>query len=174
MRAEKQWLLDEIKTLIGESKSMFVTRYMRIPPNDSWELRENLAKKEGLFEVVKKRIFLKALEDTGVETKGEKFDGHIGVVFIKEDTVGPAKVVCEYSKNHNNTVEVLFGYIEGQYYSADDVKTLSKLPAQEEMRAQFLSTLEAPMSQVLAVIQSLLTSLLYCLENKSQNEEQKG
>jgi len=174
MRAEKQWLLDEVKTLIEESKAMLVTRYTQIPPDDSWDFRETLAKKKSIYEVVKKRIFLKALKDAGVELEDEKFEGHIGVVFTQEDTVGPAKTVYEYSKEHNDAIEVLFGRIEGKYYSADDVKALSKLPSQEEMRAQFLSTLEAPMSQTLAVMQSLLTSPLYCLENKSQSEEQKG
>lgn len=174
MRAEKQWLLDEMKTLIEESKAMLVTRYTQIPPDDSWNFRETLAKKKGVFEVVKKRIFLKALKDAGIEVKDEKFDGHIGVVFTQDDTVGPTKTMYEYSKDHNDAIEVLFGRIEGQYYSADDVKALSKLSSQEEMRAQFLSTLEAPMSQTLAVIESLLTSPLYCLENKTQSEEQKG
>ena len=174
MRAEKQWLLDEMKSLIRDSKAILVTRYTQISPDDSWDFRTSLAKKDGLFEVVKKRIFLKALKDTGIEIKEEKLEGHIGVVFTKDDTIGPTKTVYEYSKDHNDTIEVLFGHIEGQYYSSEDVKALSRLPSQDEMRAQFLSTLEAPGSQTLAVLQSLLTSILYCLENKSKSEEQKG
>jgi large subunit ribosomal protein L10 len=173
MRAEKEWLLNEMKELIQESKGLLVTRYKQIPPNDSWAFRTSLAKKNGVFEVVKKRVFLKALKEAGIEIESKKLDGHIGVVFTQEDSIGPAKEVFEYGKNHQDAIEVVFGHIEGKYYSADDVVALSKLPSQDEMRAQFLSVLEAPMSQTLAVIESLLTSVMHCLENKTQSE-QKG
>ena len=53
------------------------------------------------------------------------------------------------------------------FCSASDVEQISKLPSKEEMRAQFLGTLEAPLSQTLGVIEALLTTVMHCLENKS-------
>jgi large subunit ribosomal protein L10 len=52
--------------------------------------------------------------------------------------------------------------------SASDVEQISKLPGKDEMRSQFLGTLEAPLAQTLSVLEALLTSVMYCLENKSQ------
>ena len=49
---------------------------------------------------------------------------------------------------------------------------MSKLPSKDEMRAQFLGTLEAPMAQTLAVMDALLTSVVHCLNNKVQLDEQ--
>ena len=122
---------------------MVVTRYKQIAPNDSWSLRENLAKNDSIFEVVKKRVFLKALKEAGINVKDHKLEGHIGVLFTKEDSVGPTKAVFEYSKANGDTLEVVFGHVDGQYCSAEDVKALSKLPSKDEMRAQLLSTFEA-------------------------------
>ena len=51
---------------------------------------------------------------------------------------------------------------------AEDVKAISELPSQDEMRAQFVGLLEAPMTQTLSVMQALLTSIMYCLENKAK------
>ncbi len=68
-------------------------------------------------------------------------------------------------------VEVVGGRFEGKMYTGADVEKLSNLPSKDEMRAQFLSVLEAPMSQTLAVMEALLTSVVYCLDNKSKQEE---
>ena len=57
------------------------------------------------------------------------------------------------------------------FIQASDVERLSKLPSKDEMRAQFLSVLEAPMSQTLAVMEALLTSVPYCLDNKCKQED---
>ena len=53
---------------------------------------------------------------------------------------------------------------------AADVEKLSKLPGKDEMRAQLLATFEAPMAQTVAVMQSALCCVLYCLENKAKKE----
>ena len=41
-------------------------------------------------------------------------------------------------------------------YNGADVKTLSELPSKDEMRAQLLATLEAPLSQTLSVMEALI------------------
>ena len=45
-----------------------------------------------------------------------------------------------------------------------------KLPAKDEMRAQLLGLFEAPMSQTLSTMESLLTSVMHCLENKKDKD----
>ena len=60
MRKEKQLLLDEIKEQLEKSQSMIITKYHRIDPSLSWEFRGELKKAGSDYEVVKKRIFLKA------------------------------------------------------------------------------------------------------------------
>ena len=67
MRDEKKLLLDEIKQKIDSSSAMIITRYDRLPPNLSWDFRDQLTKSGSLFEVVRKRIFLKAAEMSGIK-----------------------------------------------------------------------------------------------------------
>ncbi|MBI3508142.1 MAG: 50S ribosomal protein L10, partial [Chlamydiia bacterium] len=61
MRKEKQLLLNEIKEKIDGAKAIFVTRYEKLEPNTSWQLRDRLHQAGCLFEVVRKRVFLKAV-----------------------------------------------------------------------------------------------------------------
>jgi large subunit ribosomal protein L10 len=168
MRPEKQFLLDDIKDRIAASQAIVLARYKRLEPNASAAFRNDLAKFGGTLEVVKKRILVKAAQVAGVELDPALLQGHIAVVFAHQDPIETTKVIYQFCKANEEVLEVIGGRFEGAFCSASDVEQISKLPSKDEMRAQFLGTLEAPLSQTLAVIEALLTSVIYCLDNKSQ------
>lgn len=167
MRPEKQLLLNEIKDKIAGSKAIVIASYKRLEPNAASMFRTNLAKTGGGLEVVKKRVLIKAAQDAGVALDPALLQGHIAVVFANEDPVQTTKAVFQFRKENEEVLEVLGGRFEGAICSAQDVEQISKLPSKDEMRAQFLGTLEAPLSQTLSVIEALLTSVMHCLENKA-------
>lgn len=173
MRAEKQLLLEEIRERIAGGKSLILTRYQRLGANAATEFRRAVRKTGGEFEVMSKRLLVKAAERNGVSLNGVDLDGHIGVIIASEDAVAVSKVVFEFGKEREDAVAVIGGYIEGVLYDAEAVEKISKLPGLPEMRSQFLGLLEAPMAQTLAVLEALLTSVLYCLENKRKADETK-
>lgn len=171
MRPEKQFLLDEIKDKMDVSTALVFAKYQRLNPNLASKFRMLLNEKGGSYKVVRKRILLKAAKTSGFEIGAGALEGHIGVIFIEQDPVDVTKAVCQFQDENKDLFQVIGGRFEGQLCSANDVVAISKLPSQDEMRSQFLATLEAPMSQTLAVMEALLTSVMHCLENKSQSSE---
>lgn len=172
MRKEKQLLLDEIKDKIDASKAMIVTKYAKLEPNTSWELRDLLSKQESEFEVVKKRVFLKAAEMSGVKLDEKLLEGHIGVVFIgTEDAMKPTKAMLKFSEDSGDLIEVLCGQIEGKLVPGAEVVELSKLPSIDEMRATLLGLFTSPMSQLLAVMEALMAGPLSVIEQKSEQKD---
>src|SRR3989344_8401938 len=168
MRKEKPLLLNEIKQKIDASTAMIVTRYDRLEPNASWLFRELLAKSGSGFEVVRKRVFLKAAEQAGVQIDEALLTGHVGVVFVNQpDAMAPAKVVFKFSEENGKVLEVLCGQIEGKIVPGAEIEVLSKLPGIDEMRAILLALLTAPMSQTLAVLEAVMAGPLSVLEQKS-------
>jgi len=170
MRPEKSLLINEIKGMIDDSNVMIITSYPNLKPNQSWDFRAKLRESQSSFEVVKKKVFVKAAEKSGVELNVNDLSGHIGVVFAKGDGVAPSKTIFEFKKGVLEELNVISGWVDGAKFSPDRILELSKLPSQNEMRAQFLGLLEAPMSQTLSVMESLLTSILFCLEQKSKEQ----
>jgi large subunit ribosomal protein L10 len=168
MRPEKQLLLDEIKDKIAGSQAIVLASYKRLEPNAASAFRINLAKTGGSLEVVKKRVLIKAAETAGVALDPALLQGHIAVVFANQDPIETTKAVFQFRRENEEVLEVIGGRFEGSLCSAMDIEQISKLPSKDEMRSQFLGTLEAPLSQTLAVIDSLLTSVMHCLDNKSQ------
>lgn len=169
MRAEKQLLLDEIKEHIDQSQAIVLTKYGRLNPNLASAFRFLMDQVGGSFEVVKKRILIKAAQTAGINIDKAMLEGHVGVVFAKKDPIEVTKALYKFIKENEEIFHVLGGRFEGNLLTAADVEQISKLPSKDEMRAQFLGLLEAPMSQTLAVMEALLTSVIYCLDNKSQS-----
>ena len=160
MRKEKQLLLDEMKEKLDSAKAVIVARYKALEPNLSWSLRDQLAKVGGQLEVVRKRVFVKAAAQSGIKIDEALLQGHVGVVFVDQpDSLPSAKVLFAFSEENAKILEVLCGQVDGTMMSGADVETLSKLPGINEMRAEVIGLLIAPMAQMLSV-----------LEQKSQQE----
>lgn len=170
MREEKQLLLDEIKQKIEESKGFVIAGYKNFSAARSREFRDKMAEVGGEFEIVKKRVFIKAAETIGLKLNICDYEGHIGIVFAHQDVVSLAKNAVKFSEDNDKAVMLLGGQIDGALCNAEDVEAIAKLPGINELRAQFLGLLEAPMAQTIGAVQAVLTSILYCLEEKSKKE----
>jgi len=159
MRDEKQLLLNEIKEKIDGSDALIVAKYEKLKPNQSWVLRDQLAKTGGLFEVVRKRVFLKAAELSGIKIDESLLAGHVGVVFVKgTDAMASAKALLKFSQENSDVLQVLCGQIEGKLIPGSEVVYLSKLPGINELRAQFIALLVSPMAQMLSVVEAKIAA----------------
>lgn len=169
MRKEKQLLLDEIQEKIDAATAMIITRYDRMEPNASWEFRNQLAKQGSLFEVVRKRIFMKAAQNSGVALDESLLSGHIGVLFVNQtDAMAPTKTLFKFSEDNGDLFQVVCGQIEGKILPGKEVEVLSKLPGMDELRSQMLSLFTAPMSGLLGVMEAVMSGPLSILKQKSE------
>jgi large subunit ribosomal protein L10 len=165
MRQDKHLLLDEITESMNKFESFFVMRYEGLKANIANSFRREVLKQGGDVHVMRKRLLLKAAEAFGVTLDNVPLDGHIGVVFADEDPVTMLKSLIQFSKENGEAVKLVGGYAEKQVFDAQQVARLAELPSKPEMQAQLLGTLEAPLSQTLAVMDALVASAVYCLDN---------
>jgi len=170
MRPEKQLLLDEIQGQIEGHDAFVIMNYTGLDANMVNQFRCQIAESGGEVEMVRKRILVKAASAAGIELDLEQLPGHVSLVFGGKDAVQTTKTVFQLKKETGKSVNVIGGHFEGKFYNSEEVETLSKLPGKNEMRAQLLSVFEAPQQQTVAIMDSLLCSILYCMENKSKEE----
>ena len=168
MREEKQLLLDEITDKINASTGFIVANYQEFTSARAREFRNLLSEVDGEFEIVRKRVFLKAAESLGLKFELSQLTGHIGLIFANDDSTRLAKDAVKYSEENSNCVCMLGGRIDGEQCTGEEIIALAKLPGINELRAQMVGLLEAPMAQTVAVMQAALTSVLYCMEEKSK------
>ncbi len=169
MRKEKQLLLDEVKEKIDAAAALIITSYNKLEPNTSWQLREELKKSKSQFEVVKKRVFLKAAEMSNVKLDESLLSGHIGVVFVEQDDAMPsAKTLFKFSEENGALLQVVCASVEGKMLPGKEVEELSKLPTLDEMRAILIGLFTSPMSQMLSVMEAMVAGPLSVIEKKSE------
>jgi len=169
MRAEKQLLLDEIRDKISNSNGVFLARYQGLRAGAAESIRNTLREAGGDMEMVRKRIFIKAAAEAGVEFDPGVMEGHIALVFAGDDLVQTAKALVDFGKESGGAVEVLAARFDGQQYDAAAVTKLSKMPGIQELRAQLVGLFAAPMTQTVGTMQAVLTSLLYLVENRRES-----
>lgn len=171
MRQEKQYLLDAITEPMAKHGTFVIMKYQGVPANRVNQFRRDVSAIGGKVKMMRKRILVKAAAFAGIALNEEQLPGHIGLVFSGQDPIETTKLLFKFSQETDKAAEVIGGHIDGKLYNGKDVETLSKLPGKEEMRSQLLGTFEAPMAQTLAVMEALLSSVVYCLDNKSKQEK---
>lgn len=171
MRQEKQLHLDAIKEQIDQYGSFLIMSYLGLTANAAHKLRREVAKCGGAVEVLPKRMLTIAAKEAGVELNTDDLPGHIGVVFAGEDPVETTKVVFEFRKSYQDNIQFVGGHIDGSVLDGGQVEKLSQLPGKQQMRADFLAVLQAPLVQTVSTMNALLTSVLFALDNKSKKSE---
>ena len=170
MRPEKQLLLDAVKDQIKETNGFVLVSYENMSANLNFDFRQAILENGGSLCVVKKRIFLKAASESGIAIDEATLLGHLGVIYSGEDIVKTAKIVRKYEQDYSKILKILSARFEGKICSPQEVEEISRLPNEDGMRAQFLSTLVAPMSGTLGALQAALTGVIYCIEGKIQKQ----
>lgn len=170
MRAEKQFLLDAIEEKIEDFGSFIVAKYEKLTAVDTRTFRREMAKLGSEYEVVRKRVFLKATKNKGIEIDPKLLEGHVGIVFSKEEPMETAKAIVDFGKECGGTFEMIAGHVEGKVCNSAEMQQLASMPSKDQLRAQLLALLQAPMAQSTRLMNALLTSLVTCMDNKVKKE----
>ncbi|ADZ18977.1 50S ribosomal protein L10 [Chlamydia psittaci] len=168
MKEEKKLLLQEIEEKISASQGFILLRYLGFTAAHSREFRNSLSGVSAEFEVLKKRIFFKAIQSAGFDIDSSDTSGHLGVVFAYDDAVSAAKQVLDFNKQHNDSLVFLAGRIDSANLSGKEVEAVAKLPSMKELRQQIVGLLAAPMSQVVGIMGSALSGVISCIDQKTQ------
>ncbi len=151
MRAEKQFLVDEVNQHLDKSEYVFLTDFSRLNIEDTAELRGLLAEKEAEFHVVKNNIFKVASRERNLPVDEEVLNGQTAIVVGGPNPSEVAKVLFKFFKDKEK-VEVKTGVLGDKSLSRDEVEALSKLPSLEALRSQLLGLFSQPGTSMVRVL----------------------
>lgn len=167
---EKKPIVAEIKQKFDDAALVVFTDYRGLNVQDMTELRNKLRAPGVEFKVLKNTMLGFALDEVGHGDLREQIVGPNAVVFSNEDPVGPAKALYDFGKTHKNFA-IKVGILEGQSIAAERIKDLAELPSREQLLAQVVGTMQAPISSFVYVLNANLTGLVRALD---QVREQKA
>ena len=167
-RTDKEQLVNELKEKIGGATALYYTDFTGLNVKRMTELRRRLKKANVEYVVIKNTLALRAVNESGLV--GERLKGPTGLVMAK-DPVEAAKILTEFAKTNDQRPTVKGGLFDGASIDAAQVKRLASMPSREQMLAELGAGLQAPLSAMLGVMNSLLTNFAGALEAlKTQKE----
>jgi len=164
-RKQKEDILLSVQEKLKDQKSMVIVDFKGLSVVKTSELKRELKKSGAEYKVVKKNILSKAIESSEIDGLNVKdFGGATGVVFSYEDQVAPVKVVYDFSKQKGfEEFKILGGVLENKTISELEVVALAKLPSREQLLANLLAQMNAPVSGFVNVLAGNIKNLVYAL-----------
>ncbi len=143
----KKNAVEEIKNLISQSKSIVMIDYRGITVSQDTALRKKLRENKVVYKVIKNTLFKKACEQLGITGLDEALNGTTAFAFgLEDETVAPRLVKAALKDYTNLSIKV--GYYNGQAIDEKGVLTLATIPSKEQLVAQLLYVLNAPVASL--------------------------
>jgi large subunit ribosomal protein L10 len=150
-RADKEALVENLKTDINNAKAVFLTNLVGIPSNDSVQIRKEVREANGKVIVTRNTLFRKATEGTAMEALLQNLKGPHALAFAFEDAPAVAKCLKEAGKNFD-LIEFKGGFLGKEELSIQQINELADLPSRDEMIGTLLATFNAPISALARVL----------------------
>jgi len=154
--------IEAVKEIAGDLKSCdvyYFLDYRGLTYAESAQLRERLVKVDARLKVVKNTLAKIAAAEAGVEGLDELLQGPTAIVYAKGDPVKTAKTIQDFIREKKKAA-VRGGKLERTMLAAGDVEKLATLPSREQLIAQLVGTIAAPLRGLVTVLNGPIRQLV--------------
>jgi len=148
-----------LKTKIAKAKSIAIVDYSGTSANDQVKLRSEVTAGGGEVLVAKNTLIDIAV---GKGKLTDSLEGMNAIVFSYNDAVAAIKSLFNFQKDASK-LEIKQGFMDDKVLSADEVKSLSKLPGKNELISMLISRLQSPATGLVNVLKAGPRNLVYAL-----------
>jgi len=143
---QKEAVIAEVAEVASKAFSAVAAEYRGLTVGEMTELRQK-ARESGVYlRVVKNTLVRKAVENTDFSCIQGSLSGPLVMAFSMEDPGSAARLVKEFSKDHNK-LETKFVSVSGQLLEASELDRLSKLPTKDQAISMLMSVMKAPVEK---------------------------
>ena len=169
---EKKAVVAEVSAEVAKAQGIVVAEYRGLEVGNMTELRAK-ARKSGVYlRVLKNTLARRAVAGTPFEKLADQMVGPL-VYGISPDPVATAKVLNEFAKANEKLV-IKAGAMPNSVISAKEVKALASMPSREQLIAQLLGTMQAPVAQFVRTLNEVPSRFVRTLAAIRDQKQKAG
>ena len=162
-RQEKETKVAEVAELLGQARAVYLADLSGMSVEMLTNFRRVCRQNDIRIEVVKNTLIHRASANTPFEKLDPYLNGPTALLTTTADAVAPARIVEQFIKQ-NKLPKVKAASLEGGVYDEAGVQALAKLPSREQLLAQLLSVLQAPLTQLVGVLSANARNLAIVMD----------
>ena len=170
-KEKKSQVVADTAVLLRSSKMTVLAKYPGTSVGAMQQLRTESKASGTQVKVIKNRLFKKALElvDDLKSVDTSQITGQLLYAFSDDDEVAPAQSLANFAKTNPQLSFIGAITAEGDFLPPEDVAVLAALPAKDQLRAQLISTLNAPSASFVNVLAANMRSILNVLRSRAES-----
>jgi large subunit ribosomal protein L10 len=157
-RDQKAAVIEEIAGDIAASEAIFAVDYRGLTVAQAADLRDRLREVDARFRVVKNSLSERAADQAGAELLKPMLVGPTALALVRGDAALAAKALNDAARA-TNVLEFKGGLLNGAPLSADDVRSIARLPSRDVLIAQLVGTVAAPISGLVRTLNALIVGV---------------
>lgn len=173
-REEKRNIIDEVKEKLKliDKQSVYFVDFKNIKGNSIADLRKNFKNSGIYYRVVKNDLLRIACKELGLNVGNDIFNGNVAVVSAQGDPTELAKKFVDLKDEEDKPFfEFKGGFVDGKYFSKDELVALSKLPPKPVIIGQLLYLLNSPIQRLVTVLSKPARDLVTVLDQIKNNKQ---
>jgi large subunit ribosomal protein L10 len=170
-RDQKAAVVDEIAGELERAEAVFAVDYRGISVSRAAELRAKLREADAVFRVVKNSLTERAADKAGASELKELLDGPTALTLVAGDPALAAKALSDTARALH-ILDFKGGLMNGNALSADEIRSIARLPAREILHGQLVGTIAAPLSGLVRTLNALLAGVAVQLQQIADQREE--
>ena len=166
-RDQKAAVVEELAGEIRDADAIFAVDYRGITVSQAAELRLRLREAETRFRVVKNSLTERASDKTGAESLKELLEGPTALAFVVGDAAVAAKALNDRARALG-TLEFKGGLMDGAPLTAEELRSLARLPARDVLHSQLVGTIAAPLTGLVRTLNALIAGVAVQLQQLAE------
>ena len=162
-REQKAAAVQEIADQLQSAAAVFAVDYRGISVPQAAELRARLRDADATFRIVKNSLTERAADKAGTASLRSLLEGPTALTFVRGDAALAAKALADFARTRA-VLDFKGGLMGGEELSAEEIRSIARLPARDVLYAQMVGTVAAPLTGLVRGLNGLVAGLAVQLQ----------